>query len=108
MDTLIEKIKSDRLLKFYIGQLGLENNPADFKIGDKVVCLYSIDGGILDKKIQVGDVGYIDNIMHRYKGEPAEHYEFWVPTKNGRTRYESYNIINYDQVEKFLETYPNS
>ena len=108
MDTLIEKISADRLLKFYIGQLGFENKPVDFKIGDKVVCLYSIDGHILDNYFVAGQVGYIDNIMHRYKGDPAEHYEFWITTGLGRTRYETSNIINYDQVEKFLETYPNS
>ena len=46
--------------------------------------------------------------MHRYKGEPNEHHEFWVITKMGRTRYEISNIINYDKVEKFLETYSDS
>jgi len=108
MDNLIEKFKTDKLLKYYIGQLGDENKPDDFKIGDKVVGLYSIDGHILDKKFIPGQVGHIDNIMHRYKGEPNEHHEFWVITKMGRTRYEISNIINYDKVEKFLETYSDS
>ena len=43
MDNLIEKFKTDKLLKYYIGQLGDENKSDDFKIGDKVVGLYSID-----------------------------------------------------------------
>ena len=71
------------------------NKPSDFKIGDRVVVLHSID---FFDTTPIGSIGIIENIMHRYKHTPNEHYEYWVYVGNHKTRYEIDNIVNMDRA----------
>tara|TARA_B110000211_G_scaffold234955_1_gene307763 strand:+ start:67 stop:408 length:342 start_codon:yes stop_codon:yes gene_type:complete len=104
MDNLIETIYSDPVFRFNLRRIGFNNNPIDFVMGEKVIVLTSIDS-MLSEKIKKGMTGTIDNIMHRYKGEPAEHYEFWVSTPGGRSRFDCSDILKYDKVKQFIEEY---
>ena len=77
------------------------NTPSDFHEGDKVVVLRGIDMYILNT-MPIGSIGTIVNIMHRYKGQPAEHYEYWVYSNGKKERYELNNIFNYDRAVQVL------
>ena len=103
MDTLVSKLANDRLLVWQIGHLGIDNNIQNFTIGEQVVVMNSIDRYILSDEPKPGMIGNIDNIMHRYIGQPAEHYEIWVNYNGKRARFELYNVIKYDQVKKYIE-----
>ena len=105
MDNLVETIKNDRLFGHMLSMIGHDNKPGDFTVNEKVIIWSPIDTWNSD--IKRGMVGNIDNIMHRYKGRPAEHYEFWVKMYKihggKRERFEVYNILKYEAVEKFVE-----
>jgi len=101
MNNLVDNIRTNRLFAFMLGQTGLYNKPADFVIGEEVIVMNPID--YWDDNIKPGMKCRIDNIMHRYKGEPAEHHEFWVLSESGRRgRFEVNNILKYTTVEKFI------
>ena len=79
------------------------NSPSDFHEGDKVLVLRSIDMYIpILNTIPIGSIGTIVNIMYRYKGQPAEHYEYWVYSNGKKERYELNNIFNYDRAVQVL------
>lgn len=102
MDNLVDNIKNDRLYAFMLGQIGFNNKPEDFVMGESVIIMNPIDHWD-SNKIKRGMTGHIDNIMHRYKGEPAEHHEFWVSCDTGRGRFEVGNILKYTEVEQFVK-----
>ena len=103
MEDLVNTIKNDRLFGHMLSMIGRDNKPSDFAVNEKVIIMSPID--TWDTNIKRGMVGNINNIMHRYKGEPAEHHEFWVKMYkiNGSARFEVYNILKYAEVEKFVE-----
>ena len=104
MDNLIENIHDNYTLYQTLSMVGHSNKPEDFCLGDRVIVMNQIDSW--SGNIKRGMVGNISNIMHRYKGRPAEHYEYWVTMfkihGGVHERFELYNILKYDEVEKLI------
>jgi len=104
--TTIEKcpnfkeIFEDKIKRFLFTMEMGENKPSDFREGDSVVVLHCIDPF---DRIPIGSVGTIVNIMHRYKNEPNEHYEYWVYTDKKKARYEINNIFNLDKAVEIIK-----
>ena len=94
-----KKIFEDTIKRFlFTIQMG-DNKPSDFREGDQVVVLQSIDP--LDR-IPIGSIGTLVHIMHRYKNEPNEHYEYWVFANKKKARYEIDNIFNLDKAVQIM------
>ena len=105
MDNLIDTINENRLLYHTLFMNGISNKPEDFHLGDKVIVMNPINNW--QNNIKPGMIGNISNIMHRYKGEPSEHYEYWVTMFKihgaAHERFGISNILKYDEVEKFIK-----
>tara|TARA_Y100000385_G_C12759373_1_gene494410 strand:+ start:151 stop:465 length:315 start_codon:yes stop_codon:yes gene_type:complete len=102
MDKLIDTLENNRLLKQILGMQARHNKPTDFIKGEEVVTLNPID--IWDT-IKPGSIGFINTIMHRYKGKPAEHHEFWIISNGVKSRYETHQILKIDIVRQFMVDY---
>ena len=94
-----KNIFEDKVKRFLFTMEMGNNNPSDFREGDQVVVLQSIDSF---DRIPIGSIGTINNIMHRYKGEPVEHYEYWVFADKKKARYEINNIFNLDKAVEII------
>ena len=101
MDNLAEKCENDKLFRFLLSNIGIDNKPNDFAEGEKVIVLRPIDSHIMNE-IKYGSLGVINSISRRYIGRPAEHYEFWVISDGKKSRYETYQILKYNEVVQFL------
>tara|TARA_B110000208_G_scaffold65173_1_gene84500 strand:- start:2107 stop:2385 length:279 start_codon:yes stop_codon:yes gene_type:complete len=78
------------------------NSPDDFKIGDTVIVLCSIDSHIGLDELRPGMDAIITSISHRYKGTPNEHHEYWVRHGPSQARYEINQIIKYDLADDII------
>tara|TARA_B110000908_G_C9925544_1_gene301583 strand:- start:196 stop:534 length:339 start_codon:yes stop_codon:yes gene_type:complete len=105
MSTLVTLFKEDKLALFRIKMISQCNQPFSFRIDDKVVVLTGIDSHLSLDNMKPGMVGTIGSIMHRYKGQPAEHIEYWVYSNGNKSRYNINQIIKYDVAEKFIKEY---
>ena len=94
-----KKIFEDKIKRFLFTMDMGENKPEDFREGDQVVVLQSIDPF---DRIPIGSIGTIVQIIHRYKNEPNEHYEYWVFANKKKARYEIYNIFNLDKAVQII------
>lgn len=103
MSTFEKIFEKDRLALIKIKMILLYNDPHSFKTGDKVVVLTSIDSHLSLDNMKPGMIGTIGTIMHRYKDQPAEHFEYWVYSDGIKSRYELNQIIKYDVAEKFIK-----
>tara|TARA_B110000967_G_C18776990_1_gene506112 strand:+ start:722 stop:1048 length:327 start_codon:yes stop_codon:yes gene_type:complete len=103
MDNLVGKCEHDKLFRFLLSNIGVNNKPVDFVEGEKVIVLRSIDSHIMND-LKYGSLGVINSISQRYKGRPAEHYEFWVTSGGKKSRYETYQILKYNEVDQFLKS----
>lgn len=103
---------SDRLTCFIFRNQTYK--PCDFKKGDKIVILSrDIDSCLNGNKYKPGMIGYIDNIMHRYKGQPAEHIEYWAVIYDegepiGRSRWEMTDILLYSTAMEMFKNQTSS
>ena len=96
-DNLITHL-NDRRAWHTFSYHGMKNTPAHFKLGDKVCILTGGIDSFGAKKFKAGMYGYIDNIMHRYVGEPVEHREYWITAYHdgepiGRSRWNINDIL---------------
>ena len=108
MSKFVTLFEQDKLALFRIKMISQCNQPHSFRIDDKVVVLTSIDSHLSLDNMKPGMVGTIGSIMHRYKGQPAEHIEYWVYSNGNKSRYNINQIIKYDVAEKFIkEHYPD-
>ena len=95
-----KKIFEDKIKRFLFTMEMGENKHSDFREGDSVVVLHCIDPF---DRIPIGSVGTIVNIMHRYKNEPNERYEYWVYANKKKARYEINNIFNLDKAIEMIK-----
>jgi|TARA_B110000967_G_C18793545_1_gene514581 hypothetical protein len=95
-----KKIFEDKIKRFLFTMEMGENKHSDFREGDSVVVLRSIDPF---DRIPIGSVGTIVHIIHRYKNEPNEHYEYWVFADKKKARYEINNIFNVDKAVEIIK-----
>ena len=92
---------SDRLRRFTFTIKANNNKPEDFKNGDKVIILTNdIDSFASNNIYKPGMIGYIDNVIHRYIGQPAEHVEYWTVIYSagrpvGRSRWNVNELLPY-------------
>ena len=105
MENLVETIKNDRHFAQMLSMTGINNNPIDFVVNEKVIIWHPIDKW--DTNNKRGMVGNIDNIIRRHKGQSTEHYEICVKMfkihGGSSGRFEVHNILKYNDVEKFVE-----
>lgn len=99
---------NDRINKLVFFQKAMQNTPSDFKMGDKICILSGGIDSFYSNKYKDGMHGYVDNIMHRYVGEPSEHYEYWITvydedTPIGRSRWNINEILQYSQATDILQ-----
>ena len=98
---------SDRLTKFMFTHKAFENTSNTFSKGDKIVILNNGIDSFMVNKYKPGMIGYIDNIMHRYVGQPAEHTEYWATIYDldkpvGRSRWNINDILPYSVAMKLF------
>jgi len=98
-----EELLKDRLtFRFTQMKMTSLNSPKDFKVGDKVIVLISIDSHLNLDKMKPGMEGVISSIAHRYRGQPNEHFEYWVGNDISKSRYELNQIIRYDIAKDII------